>query len=193
MGGLTAALLRQPGRSHFKVTAVAYALAAICAIQEFTDKTVHLLFTKPCSRAYFVWASWAVGFTELLTVASLNLLIGWGVLTHYGVRAFSDQATRGVSPRMFVEAMVYACFAYTLTFAMTVVLRSGLKGLGPSLGLIVGSVGLVETVHWRWNIDLPLPPQQIGHLPIALSESVWVVIALLFVCLAQVVVERAEV
>jgi hypothetical protein len=32
------------------VTAVAYALATLCAIQEFTDKTAHFLFTKPRSR-----------------------------------------------------------------------------------------------------------------------------------------------
>ena len=180
------------------VTAVAYALATICAIQEFTDKTAHFLFTKPRSRSYFVWMSWLVGFTELLTVAAVNLFIGWRVLAHFGVRAFSDAGPQTqdwnlVSPQKFVEAAVFACFAYTLTFALAAILRSGLKGLGASLGLLTGTVGVSAELQMRWRINLPLPPQQIGHLSVALSECAWVMLALLFVLAAQLVVERAEI
>ncbi|MFZ0211221.1 MAG: hypothetical protein WAL55_00790 [Candidatus Acidiferrales bacterium] len=175
------------------VTAAAYALATLCAIQEFTDKTAHFLFTKPRSRAYFVWISWLVGSAELLGVAGVNLLVGWWVLAHYGVSAFTRAAAHGVSPRTFVEAIVYASFAYAFTFALTVMLRNGLKGLGASLGIMAGMVGVAAGLQMRWKIDLPLPPQQIGHLPIALSECLWVILTLLFVCAAQVVVERAEI
>lgn len=175
------------------VTAAAYALATICAIQEFTDKTAHFLFTKPRSRGYFVWASWIVGFTELLIVAAVNLLVGWRVLAHYGVRAFTEAAAQDVSPRNFVEAVVYACFAYALTFSLTAILRNGLKGLGASLGMMAGMIGVAAALQMRWKLHLPLPPQQIGHLPIVLSECVWVIVALLFVCVAQAVVERAEI
>jgi hypothetical protein len=178
------------------VTAVAYALATICAIQEFTDKTVHFLFTKPRSRAYFVWTSWIVGFVEWLILATVNLLVGWRVLAHYGVSAFSDaypQRWNLVSPQKFIEAAVYAFFAYALTFALAAILRSGLKGLGASLGLLAGMVGIAVGLQMRWKIDLPLPPQEIGHLPVALSECVWIAMALLFVCAAQLVVERAEI
>jgi hypothetical protein len=48
-------------------------------------------------------------------------------------------------------------------------------------------------LQMRWKINLPLPPQQIGRLPIALSECLWMILALLFVCAAQLVVERAEI
>jgi hypothetical protein len=178
------------------VTAVAYALATICAIQEFTDKTAYFLFTKPRSRGYFVWTSWIVGFTELLIVAAVNLFVGWRVLAHYGVSAFSDagpQRWNLVSPQKFIEAAVYACFAYALTFALAAILRSGLKGLGASLGVLAGMVGVSVALQMRWKIDLPVPPQQIGHLPLALSECAWLIIALLFVSVAQLVVERAEI
>jgi ABC-type transport system involved in multi-copper enzyme maturation permease subunit len=178
------------------VTAVAYALATICAIQEFTDKTAHFLFTKPRSRSYFVWTSWIVGFTELLIVAAVNLFVGWRVLAHYGVSAFSDggpQSWNLVSPQSFIEAAIYACFAYALTFALAAILRSGLKGLGASLGLLAGMVGASVALQMRWKIHLPVPPQQIGHLPLALSECAWVMLALLFVLAAQLVVERAEI
>jgi len=178
------------------ITAVAYALATICAIQEFTDKTAHFLFTKPRSRAYFVWTSWIVGFAELLMVAAVNLFVGWRVLAHYGVSAFSDagpQSWNLVSPQNFVKAAVYACFAYALTFALAVILRNGLKGLGASFGLLAGMVGVAAGLQMRWKIDLPLPSQQIGHLPFALSECAWIVLALLFVLAAHLVVERAEI
>jgi len=178
------------------VIAVAYALATICAIQEFTDKTAHFLFTKPRTRAYFVWVSWMVGFTELLIVGAVNLLAGWRVLAHYGVRAFSNaypEKWAEVSPQHFAVTAVYACFAYALTFALVAILRNGLKGLGASLGLLAGMVGIAKGLEMRWKIHLPLPPEQIGHLPLALSECVWVVVALLLVCVAQLVVQRAEI
>lgn len=191
--------IRDAGASAFQntftmvVTAVAYALATICAIQEFTDKTAHFLFTKPRSRSYFVWASWMVGFAELLGVASVSLLVGWRVLAHYGVSAFTDAPSHDVAPLNFVEAVVCASLAYALTFTLAAILRSGLKGLGASLGLLAGVVWIVEMLQIRWGIDLPLPAQQIGRLPIALSECLWLILALLFVCAAQVVVERAEI
>jgi hypothetical protein len=175
------------------VTAVAYALATLCAIQEFTDKTAHFLFTKPRSRSYFVWASWMVGFAELLGVAAVSLLVGWRVLAHYGVSAFTDTNTHNVAPLNFVEAIVYASFAYAFTFALTAALRNGLQGLGASLGITAGMVGVAKGLQMHWKIDLPLPPRQIGHLPIAFSECLWVILALLFVYAAQVVVERAEI
>jgi hypothetical protein len=67
-----------------------------------------------------------------------------------------------------------------------------LKGLGASLGLLAGMVGVSAALQMRWEIHLPLPPQQIGHLPLALSECAWIMLALLFVLAAQLVVERAE-
>lgn len=178
------------------VTFVAFALATICAIQEFTDKTAHFLFTKPRSRSYFVWTSWIVGFSELLVVAAVNLFVGWRVLAHYGVGAFSDagpQRWNLVCPQKFIDAAVFACFAYALTFALAAILRSGLKGLGASLGLLAGMGGVQAALQMRWKIDLPFPPQQIGHLPLALSECAWTMLALLFVFAAQLVVERAEI
>lgn len=75
------------------VTAAAYALATICAIQEFTNKTAHFLFTKPRSRAYFVWMSWLIGFSELIVVAGVNLFVGWLVLAHHHVHFFFGRRT----------------------------------------------------------------------------------------------------
>jgi ABC-type transport system involved in multi-copper enzyme maturation permease subunit len=40
---------------------VALALGALCASEEFAGSTIHFLFTKPRTRAYFLWTGWAVG------------------------------------------------------------------------------------------------------------------------------------
>src|SRR5260370_18256113 len=53
------------------------ALGTLVASEEFADKTVQFLFSKPRSRAYFVWTGWAVGCLELLLIALVNLSAGW--------------------------------------------------------------------------------------------------------------------
>jgi hypothetical protein len=175
------------------VTAVAYALGTLCAIQEFTDKTAHFLFTKPRSRSYFVWVSWLVGLTELVLVVVVTFSVGWLVLRHYGVSAFSSNPVAIVSRRDYLEAIVYACFAYALTFALAVICRNGLKGLGASLGLMAGYVGVVDLFLIRWHIMLPIPPRPLWQLSLEMSSVIWLFVALGFVLLAQTVVDRAEI
>src|SRR5579863_7875318 len=72
-------------RSTFEIITlfVALALGALGASEQFAGSTVHFLFTKPRSRAYFVWAGWVVGFVQLLTVDVVNLAVGAATLSHY--------------------------------------------------------------------------------------------------------------
>jgi len=174
------------------VTVVACAVATVCSIPEFTEKTAHFLFTKPRSRAYFVWMSCLIGFLELLLVGGVNLFIGWLVLAHYRVRFFSAAGPFDNTPQAYVKAAMLAVLVYALTYALAVILRNGLRGLGASLGTLAGFSGVVETVQLRWNVRLPLPAQQIAKLPLAASELIWLLVALSFVWAAQSVVERAE-
>src|SRR5260370_37740901 len=77
-------LLEQFGTSAFLSTFGLFgtlsslALGTLVASEEFADKTVQFLFSKPRSRAYFVWTGWAVGCLELLLIALVNLSAGWG-------------------------------------------------------------------------------------------------------------------
>jgi hypothetical protein len=45
----------------------------------------------------------------------------------------------------------------------------------------------------RWNIQVPIPVQKIGSLPLAASYTIWMAVALLFVYSAHVAMERAEI
>jgi ABC-type transport system involved in multi-copper enzyme maturation permease subunit len=173
--------------------AVALGLGAIGAIHEFAEKTAHFLFTKPRSRAYFVWVGWAVGCAELLAVATVNFLAGWLTLSRYSKNPFHSALFRSITVHTLLDPLIFCLWAYCLTYALTVLLRNGLKGLGASMGILFGFPLFAVAIRWRWHITLPLPPDAIGRLPVAISSIIWVVVAMLFVFVAQVVVERTEI
>jgi hypothetical protein len=173
--------------------AVALGLGAIGAIHEFGDKTAHFLFTKPRTRAYFVWVSWSVGFGELLAIAGVNFLAGWLTLLRFSKNPLHSPVFGTVPSQQFVDALIMAIYTYSLAYSLTAVLRSGLKGLGAALGIVFGLPFLAIAVHWRWHINLPIPTSPIGHLSLVASDLTWILIALLFVFSAQIAIERGEV
>ena len=175
------------------VTIVALALGAISAIQEFTEKTAHFLFTKPRSRAYFVWVSWAIGCAELTAIAAMNFLSGWLTLARYGSNSFPSHLFGSIRGEQIAQAVIQGFFVYALTYALTAILRNGLKGLGASFLIMTGLNGVVIAADIGWRVHLPMPSEQIGSLSSEASGIVWVFIALLFVFVAQVVIERAEI
>jgi ABC-type transport system involved in multi-copper enzyme maturation permease subunit len=172
---------------------VALGLGTISAIQEFTDKTSHFLFTKPRPRPYFVWAGWVVGCLEFLTIAFVNLFAGWLTLAHYSKNPSWSVLRALFKEQDVVGVLIYTLFIYCLTYSMTIVLRNGLKGLGASMGITFGLQATQIALRMRWNINVPLPPLPIGSLPIIVSNIVWIVVALLIVFAAQLVVERSEI
>ncbi len=187
------------GTSAFSTTfglilmAVALGLGAIGAIHEFAENTAHFLFTKPRSRAYFVWAGWAVGFAELLAVATVNFLAGWSTLSRYGKNPFHSTLYGSMKTQTLLEPLIFCLWAYCLTYSLTVLLRNSLKGLGASMGILFGFPLFAAAARWRWHIDLPFPTLPIGSLPPAISNIIWILVAMLFVLAAQLVVERTEI
>jgi hypothetical protein len=192
-------LIEQFGTMAFRTTfatllvIVALALGAIGAIQEFAEKTTHFLFTKPRSRAYFVWVSWTIGCAELLAIGGMNFASGWLTLARYSSRPFHSYLFGSIGGEELAKAVIMGVFVYALTYALTAALRSGLKGLGASFLIMTGLNGIVIGVQIRWNVHLPMPSEQIAHLPIVASNAAWIAIALLFVLAAQMVIERAEI
>lgn len=173
----------------FILLVVALGLGAIGAVQEFTDKTAHFLFTKPRSRAYFVWAGWAVGCIEFLVIILVNLLSGWLTVAHYS-KVPVRPAFVGLFKMQDIGLIISTLILFSLTYSMTAVLRNGLKGLGASLGTVMLFQAVANAMRLRWNFDII---QLIGKLPLLVSSAGWVVLALLFVFAAQLVVARAEI
>ncbi len=176
----------------FLVTSLmAVGLGALGASQQFGDKIVQFLYTKPRRRAYFVWVNWAVGCAELLMVALVNLLVGWFVLARYvkiPVRVGLPELTA-----RSIDIVIYCLLLYCFTYSLTAMLRNGMHGLGAS----IISVSLLQVVaivmRVRWQIHVPIPPESIGLLSPSISKIVWTLMALLSIFPAQFVVERAEV
>ena len=174
------------------MTVMALGLGTIGAIHEFADKAVHFLFTKPRSRAYFVWVGWAVGYVEVLAIAFVNILAGGVTLGVYSNARFWPALLAALKGFGILGIFIYSLFVYGQTYSLTAVLRSGLKGLGASLAAWTGLSAFAAAMWARWRVHVPIPAERIGSLPVAISYGVWIVVALLFVFGAQLVVERAE-
>ena len=191
-------LVEEFGASAFQSTfglillAVGLGLGAIGALHEFGDKTAHFLFTKPRTRAYFVWVSWAVGACELLAIALVNFLAGCATLSRYSKNPFHSPIFASVTSQQFIEGAIMAVYTYSLAYSLTAMLRSGLKGLGAAMGIVFGMPFLAVAVRWRWHINLPIPTMAIGSLSLVASDLTWIAIALVFVFAAQIVIERTE-
>jgi hypothetical protein len=175
------------------LVAVALGLGAIGASHEFAGSTAHFLFTKPRSRAYFVWVGCIVGVMELLAIATVNLLSGWVTLSRYGKNPFHSAVFGSISASQMASVLTYSLYVYCLTYALTTAFRNGLRGLAASMAIIVGAPFLAIGVRWRWHIGLPLPTDPIGSMSAVISGIIWILVAMMFVLAAQLLVERTEV
>jgi len=167
-------------------------LGTIGATHEFAEQATHFLFTKPRSRQYFLWVGCLVGGIEVLIIAVVNLLVGWATMACYG-KPFETALFAPAETRSWVELLLLGLFVYALTYSLTAILRNGLKGLGGSMGILTGISAFAVLMRVRWNIQVPIPVQKIGSLPLAASYIVWMAIALLFVYGAQIALKRAEI
>jgi ABC-type transport system involved in multi-copper enzyme maturation permease subunit len=175
------------------MTIITLGLGAIGAIHEFSDKAVHFLFTKPRSRAYFVWGGWAVGCAEVLAISLVNVAAGGVTLAVCGGGRLWPAFVHAVGKFYAVDVLLYGLVYYGLTYSLTAVLRSGLKGLAASMAVMTGYWYFAALFHKLWNINIPVPANRIANLPMAASYCLWALLATVLVFAAQRVVERAEV
>ena len=171
----------------------ALGVGAVGASEEFADKTVYFLFTKPRSRAYFVWAGWAVGCFEVLLISLVNLAVGWAVLARHATNPANSGLFGSITAHQIVSNFILFVYVYCASYALTALLRNGLKGIGASMVFVFGFPLFAVAIRWRWKIALPVPVDRIGTLPLVSSDLIWMIIALLFVFTAQLIVERAEI
>ena len=178
----------------FLITSLmAFGLGALGASEQFGDKTVHFLYTKPRRRAYFVWVNWTLGCIELGVVALVNIVVGWVVLVRYARGPEKVGLWKLVEGQPVVEILIYCLLLYCLTYALTAMLRKGLYGLGASIIGVSFCQATAILLRARWHIHAPIPGEQIGPLSPFISEITWVLLALSFVLATQLVVERSEI
>ncbi len=150
----------------FPVSFVAWLLGTFGVGKDLGDRSGSYLFTRPRSRAYFVWCDWAVGMAQLVPIlALLNLVLG--VLLHRVFVAAGDPLHGSVliagSPFTltfivwlnFSAAFLLAGLVYSVTYFSTVLVKHA-KGIIYGAGVLVGYLFLEQVVPHYWpGIHLP--------------------------------------
>jgi hypothetical protein len=171
------------------------------------------LFTRPRSRAYYIWAGWTTGmvqiaFLTIFTVLASTICIyyqtdaGWRRLpggAHQGMAAFADVFV------LILSVMATAAIIYGLTYFMGILTRSGRKAAIFSLGLIVAYGVSQALLSWLADISIPdltIKPYYLHGLSYITGPSSleWklqlagrAVVALAFPAAAQVLLRRSDI
>jgi hypothetical protein len=150
----------------FPISFVAWLLGSFGVGRDLGERSGSYVFTRPKSRAYFVWCDWGVGMAQLLPiVALLNLVLG--VLLHRIIVAVGDPlhgsvfiSGRPVTLAFIVwlnfgAAYLLAGLVFSLTYFSTVIAKDA-KGLIYGAGVLVGYLFLERIAPHYWPaIHLP--------------------------------------
>jgi hypothetical protein len=150
----------------FPISFVAWLLGSFGVGRDLGERSGSYIFTRPKSRAYFVWCDWCVGMAQLLPIAALlNLMLG--VLLHRLIVAVGDPlqgsvviAGRPVTLAFIVwlnfsASFLLAGLVYSLTYFSTVLMKHA-KGLIYAAGVLVGYLFLEQIAPHYWpGIHLP--------------------------------------
>ena len=198
----------------FPVSFVAWLMGTFGAGRDLGDRGGSYLFTRPRSRAYFVWCDWAVGMAQLVPIlALLNVVLG--VLLHRIFVAAGDPLHGSVliagSPVTltfivwlnFGAAFLLAGLVYSVTYFSTVLLKHA-KGIIYGAGVLVGYIFLEQVVPHYWpGIHLPklvlqeFRQSNLGVTGVSdhlgLSVAIRAAIILLFPLATQFVLQKTDV
>ncbi len=171
-------------------------LGAMGAGQEFEQGTIEFLLTRPRRRRYFIWAGWAFGAFELLTIVTLTVLAGFASLIYLTGAVYAWKLLGMVVPLFILGAV-----AFSLTYFLSTLARNTRTGLSLGLGLVLISVLLPPAIRYWWQIHVPSLTDLFlagnwamdarAHFPVGAVVG-WGVVALVFGFAAQVFFERAE-
>lgn len=198
----------------FPVSFVAWLMGTFGVGRDLGDRVGSYLFTRPRSRAYFVWCDWGVGMAQLVPiVALLNGVLG--VVLHRIFVAAGDPLHGSVVIGGRVVTLAYlvwlnfgaayllAGLVYSLTYFSTVLLKHA-KGIIYGAGVLVGYLFLEQVApHYCPGIHLPqLVMQEFIQSNrevtgiasnLGVSVAVRAAIILLFPLATQLVLQRTDI
>jgi len=186
----------------------ALVLAPSSVGQEYKEQTLGFLFTRPRSRRYLNWTCWSVGACEILGLVAAAVLGTFGALICVSRHVYAWRLLGAILP-LFVGALA----AYSLTYSLTILARSGEKGLSYGLGILVVSLFLplveLQLSAWLWRLSHGHALHLSSVLSLMWAGCEWVItsaggfptgtfvfyglLALAFPFAAQLFLERAEV
>jgi hypothetical protein len=193
---------------------VAWLLGFFGVGRDLGDRSGSYVFTRPKSRAYFVWCDWGVGMALLLPIVAL-LTVVFGVLLHRIIVGLGDPLRgsvllggRSVTLAFivwlnFVAVFLLAGLVFSLTYCSTVVVKHA-KGLIYGAGVLVGYLFLEQVVPHYWpGIHLPtLVLQEFIHSHVnvtgisnhlGVSVAIRAAIILLFPFATQFVLQKMDI
>jgi ABC-type transport system involved in multi-copper enzyme maturation permease subunit len=215
-----------PATLRMMEVGITFALAYLCALamafvignnsvgSDIGKGTGDFLLSRPRSHAYFVWAGWVAGIVELavLILITIVFVFGLDVLVtgaawrnipsplHFTI-ANNAQAARLDVPLMLATVVLTAAVIYGLTYFMTVVLRSGQRGVVWSNAILFGySIGGGLLKQFA-GIELPSlsfanPGANASHawyLAPNAQITWWTLLSIAFPFGAQISLDRADI
>jgi ABC-type transport system involved in multi-copper enzyme maturation permease subunit len=165
--------------------------------EEYREQTLAFLFTRPRSRRYLAWACWSVGACELLAVVVAGVVASFAALTYVSGYVYTWRLLAATLP-LFVGGTA----VYSMSYLLTVLARSGEKAINYGMGIVLISLFLpVVEQYWRlpsssfvafmfagcaW-VTAPIKTFPSGEL------IFYLVLALAFPAIAQLILQRREV
>ncbi|HEX3436916.1 MAG TPA: hypothetical protein VHT24_09115 [Pseudacidobacterium sp.] len=192
---------------------VGWLFGSIGAGRDLGEKSGSFLFTRPRSRAFFVWSDWAFGIVQLFILVALINGVEWlqvhrdfqevGMhdrVLFSGGTSYSLITVIGLTG--FIIFLVVA-LVFSLTYFFTIVVKN-IRGVILGAGVLVGYVFLAARIKHYWpNVELPSLMQRpfaifnegitgfTDHLGMLLLLRTAII--LLFPLAAQIVLQKVDI
>jgi hypothetical protein len=160
---------------------------------EFEKRTVDFLLTRPRSRRYFLWASWAVGALQMVA------LVLAGHVAQLSKKNPNPFAESSVLLRSLVVHSVIALVFFSVTYLMTTLALNTRNGTSLAVLTVVAYLGLHVWLRLWYEVVIPTPWETLGPasrgaepLPV-LGMAGWLAVCLVLGLVAQFRFERTEV
>jgi hypothetical protein len=172
--------------------------------EEYREQTLGFLFTRPRRRRYLAWACWSVGACELLAMVAAGVVGTFATLTCLSGYVYTWRLLAATMP-LFVGAVA----VYSMTYFLTVVTRSGEKGISYGMGILLISLFLPmleATLQRLWRVHAVYLPSVLSFMSAGCEWAItpirafpfaklvfFALLALAFQAIAQIILQRREV
>jgi hypothetical protein len=157
-------------------------LGALGVGVEFEKGTADFLLSRPRTRNYLLWMSWAVGAAQMTTLVLVSfLLLFLRTTTLRGIESVNEAL------RLAAGFATLALLVYSLTYMMTTLVRNSRNGTGLAIFVTLAYGGLVVWLRLWHEVRLPVfvdlydrwyragpdfPPAVVGWLAVCLALMV---------------------
>jgi hypothetical protein len=196
------------GLLAFPLAFLAWRFGSFGVGHDLGDRTGAFLFTRPRSRAFFVWSDWSYGMAQMLAVViAVVLEVEYAfarVAPGQRVQSFHGEqvAPFGMVWMHCTMVLLFIGLVFGLTYFCSIVVRN--KGMMMAAGLLLAYVVLTVVVQHYWP-DVVMPQFMMSEFNVAngmvtgyadnmaLSIVARAALALAFPLAAQMLLQRRDI